>query len=106
MDRSDSNNVSYHERMQLLDERFRRLQEIAELSNSDHDEAGALAFALVELDAAAQDILRCVEKLQLPGEIGNPEILDNLFELGDNIRHLLSHARQPRFFSVYLDEIG
>jgi hypothetical protein len=104
MQRADWEEASYAEKLGFLDERLRRVQKIADFSDPEHDEANAVAFALVEIGEGVREILAWSDRLRTFDQMSDSEIIDSLWDLGDMLRHLLGHARHPRFFAVYLDE--
>lgn len=104
MERSDWENASYVQKMGFLDERLRRVQKIADSSDPEHGEANAIAFALVEIREGVREILQWPDQLRTMDQMSDSEVIDSLCDLGDMLRHLLGHARHPRFFAVYLDE--
>jgi hypothetical protein len=104
MERAEWESLIHGERQQALDDRLRRIRKIADASDPEHDEPNAIAFALLELDHVTRELTELADGLRSLDEMSDSEVLDYLFDWGDALRHLLGHARDPRFFAVYLDE--
>lgn len=104
MDRAEWEDASAVEKMGFLDERLRRIQKVADSSDPEHDEPNAIAFALVEIGEGVREVLEWSDQLRTIDQMSDSEVIDSLCDLGDMLRHLLGHARHPRFFAVYLDE--
>jgi hypothetical protein len=104
MERPEWEGLIKVQRQGALAERLRRIRKIADASEREHDEPNRLAFALVELDHCTRELTELADRLRLLDQMSDSEVLDHLFEWGDALRHLLGHARDPRFFTVYLDD--
>lgn len=86
-----------------LAEKLSSLEEVHRHNDANHDEAWTLAHAFADLEESSRRFL----DLQLPklveGNLSEEERLDLLFEIGEELRHILYHIRDPRFYG-YLNE--
>lgn len=87
-----------------LAERLSKLPQVSKRSDGAHDEAWTLVHAFEDLEASCQVLL---EK-QLPRltdeELSDGELYDLLLEIGEELRHVLYHIDDPRFFDYLKEE--
>jgi len=86
-----------------LAEKLSSLERVRRHDDADHNEAWTLAHAFADLEESSRKFL----DVQLPKLVANDltgeERLDLLFEIGEELRHILYHIRDPRFYK-YLGE--
>lgn len=89
--------------LKALAERLSKCRDVAKLDQGDHREAWALAHAFADLEESFGRILDDQLKKLTAGELGESETLDLLLEIGEELRHVLYHIHDPRFYRYLKD---
>jgi hypothetical protein len=86
-----------HRYRQLID-KLGTSSDVTRFDRPGRSEAETLAHALLDLQESFQKFIDD----QLPrlesAAPGSPEIIDTLLDIGENLRHVLYHLRDPSFF--------
>jgi hypothetical protein len=91
------------EGMKELTERLAALPEVARYGEGPDGEAGALAYRLMELEHHFRVFLDELLPRLVDERISREDLLDVLFELGDEFAEIVYDLREPRFFEVYVE---
>ncbi|PSQ77865.1 MAG: hypothetical protein BRD37_04120 [Bacteroidetes bacterium QH_8_67_23] len=86
-----------------LAERLAQLPEVSGRGDAMHDEAGTLAHALDDLESSCRRLLTELLPKIREEPLSNEELYDVLLEIGEELRHIRYHTRDPEFFA-YLEE--
>ncbi len=92
----------FAERLKQLEMKLSGCPDVTRFNSDDIPESQTLAHALLDLEEAFLMFLR----EQLPrlesAPSGSPDLGNCLLDIGENLRHILYHLRDPKFFQ-YLE---
>jgi hypothetical protein len=75
---------------------------VSRLDGDEHEEAGAIAYGLGDIAESCQEILdQRLPALRRPG-ISDEEIEELLIEIREDLRHILYHLSESRFFALVM----
>jgi hypothetical protein len=98
------NASNFGERYGILIDVMSRCAKVRELDRPGEPEASTLAHAFLDLE---ESFRRFINE-QLPeltrGDLSDQEVCDRLHEIGEELRHILYHIRDPRFFQYLFTE--
>jgi hypothetical protein len=86
-----------------LAENLARCEEVTKFDRGQDQEAWTLAHAFADLEESFRKLLENYFPKLLAPEIECGLIHDVLLDIGEELRHILYHIKDPRFFA-YLDE--
>jgi len=86
-----------------LVEKLSSLKEVRRHDDEDNDEAWVLAHAFADLEESSRRFLDVQLPKLVEEDLTEEELLDVLFDIGEELRHILYHIRDPRFYR-YLSE--
>lgn len=86
-----------------LIEKLRRCAEVTRYDLPGDEEAPTLALALLDLESSFRRFSEQHLPTLLHGDLSPAEIYDRLLSIGEELRHVLYHIRDPRFFRDLLD---
>ena len=90
-------------RLKALAERLEICQKVKGYDTPDEKQAWTLAHNLLDLDASFRTFLdQQLPKLEKE-ELNSDQINDILFEIGEELRHVLYHIRDAEFYSYLRD---
>jgi hypothetical protein len=88
----------FGERYGVLIDVISRCSKVRELDRSDEPEASTLAHAFLDLE---ESFRRFIDE-HLPelsrSDLSEQQVCDRLHEIGEELRHVLYHIRDPRFY--------
>ncbi len=89
--------------LKALAERLSKCPDVVKLDQGDHKEAWALAHAFHDLEESFRRILDDQLKKLTASDLDESETLDLLLEIGEELRHVLYHIHDPRFYRYLKD---
>ncbi len=89
--------------VKALAEHLSKCPDVAKLDRGDHKEAWALAHAFADLEESFRKILDDQLKRLTAGELDESKTLDLLLDIGEELRHVLYHIHDPRFYRYLKD---
>ena len=75
-----------------------RCPQVRQLNEGEYNEAGTLAQTFADLEDSFSKFLSCYLPKLAKREIGESEIKDYLLEIGEELRHVLYHIHDPKFY--------
>lgn len=85
-----------------LAQRLTRVPDVSSFDEQDEPEAWALAHTLSDLEESFETALhKLMPKLVRPG-ITNEELDDVLLDIGEELRHILYHIENSKFYGYLL----
>lgn len=90
---------------QRLAEKLSRVPEVSSLDSGNEKEAETLTHAFADLETSFRVFLDQHLPRLLALEAEAEEINDVLIEIGEELRHILYHIRDPKYYR-YLDPSG
>ncbi len=87
-----------------LTKRLENLQIVSKYNEGDEKEAYTLAYTFSELEDCFHKLLYELFPKLREKDVSGEKLRDLLFEIGDELRHLNYHLKDPKFFRVYLEE--
>jgi hypothetical protein len=84
----------YHE----LIARLSQVPQVKQFDDNDHSEAETLAHAFLDLERSCQKFVNEHLPRVFDPHLTNEDLVDALFDIGEEFRHILYHVRDPRFY--------
>ena len=88
--------------LKSLARRLAGVGKVKELSDNEHDEAWVLAHAFSDMEEASSKLFGELLPQLMSEKVNSEEAYDLLLDIGEELRHILYHIRDPRFYR-YLD---
>ena len=99
----DNKFETFDVRLKAIAERLEICQQVKEYDTPDEKQAWMLAHNLLDLEESFQTFLdQQLPKLEKE-ELNSDQINDILFEIGEELRHVLYHIRDAEFYSYLRD---
>ena len=89
------------EDMLRLTDRLSRCENVTRLDTPEEPQGWTLAYHLSHLEESFHAFLDRQLPRLLDESLTNDEVLDALFDIGDELRHVVYHLRDARFFQEY-----
>ena len=88
-----------------LAENLEKCKKVVDLNHDEERESWTMAHAFADLEGSFRRILDAyLPKLMAP-EVAGEDVHDVLLDIGEELRHILYHIKDTRFFA-YIDEAG
>jgi hypothetical protein len=91
---------------QTLERRLSDCSAVKKFSTSDWDEANALAHSLADLEESFERYTRELLPRLLASGADQDSVTDVLAEIAEELRHVLYHVQDPKFFRHLTDTSG
>lgn len=89
-----------------LTERLSRLKSVSQFDRPGEPQAATLAHSLTDLEKAFREVLEALLPRLLDESLGPEQLNDVLLDIGEELRHVLYHIRDPKFFDYLIDDEG
>ena len=91
------------EKIKQLAEKLQRYECVVKFDSDDEPESWRLAHSLSDLEQSFKEVLDiCIPALC---EAENEEEIHNaLLDIGEELRHILYHVKDPKFFAYLFEE--
>lgn len=91
-------------RLSLLIDRLKNSADVTRFDEEGHDEAGALALALQDLEQSFREFLENQLPKLVDNRLGDGELTELLLDMGEEFRHILYHLHDPKYFRYLFDD--
>jgi hypothetical protein len=89
-----------------LTERLKKIGAVSQFDRPEEPQAATLAHSLKDLEKSFREILDTHLPKLLDETIQDDELNDVLLDIGEELRHVLYHIKDPRYFSYLHDDEG
>lgn len=87
-----------------LVERLSRVPSVARFDRPEEPQAATLAHSLADLEGSFRTTVEVLLPRLLDRSLGPEELNDVLLSIGEELRHVLYHIRDPRYFGYLFDD--
>jgi hypothetical protein len=96
--------MDYANKLKYLGNILRKSRKVHMYDSENEKEADRLAHSLLDMQESFREIYESLLP-QLTSENIDEEKIDNvLYEIGEELRHILYHIKDPRFYSYLAEE--
>lgn len=95
--------MEYAKKMQLLSEILRKSKKVNSFDKEDEREADTLAHSLLDMEQSFKTVANELLPKLSSNNLSEDEINDVLFDIGEHLRHILYHIKDPQFYK-YMSE--
>ena len=81
-----------------------RCRDVARFDKGDESEAWTLAHAFSDLEESFSRVLEDQLPRLSAGELGEAETYALLLDIGEELRHIIYHIKDPKFYGYLFDE--
>jgi hypothetical protein len=89
-----------------LTERLARLKSVSQFDQPGEPQAATLAHSLTDLERSLREILEALLPRLLDESLASDQLYDVLLDIGEELRHVLYHIKDPKFFDYLTDDNG
>jgi hypothetical protein len=86
-----------------LTERLARLKAVSQFDQPGEPQAATLAHSLTDLEKSFREILDALLPKLLNESLDSDQLNEVLLDIGEELRHVLYHIRDPKFFGYLID---
>lgn len=95
--------MKFSEKLKILAQNLRKSEKVNSLDSKEEKESESLAYSILDIEESCKTLLNNLfPKLELTS-ISEDEINELLFDIGEELRHILYHINDPKFYD-YLKE--
>ena len=99
-----SNPLMTPEASRRLTERLARVKTVSQFDQPGEPQAATLAHSLTDLEKSFREILDALLPRLLNESLDPEQLNDVLLDIGEELRHVLYHIKDPRFFGYLIDD--
>lgn len=89
-----------------LAERLSHLKSVSQFDMPEEPQAATLAHSLTDLEKAFREVVDVLLPRLLDETLESDQLNDVLLDIGEELRHVLYHIRDPKFFDYLTDDEG
>lgn len=89
---------------QRLTERLARIQAVSQFDRPGEPQSATLAHSLTDLEESFRELLETLFPKLLDESLSSEQLNDVLLDIGEELRHVLYHIRDPKFFGYVTEE--
>lgn len=86
-----------------LTERLASLKSVSQFDRPREPQAATLTHSLTDLEKSFREVLDTLLPKLLDESLASDQLNDVLLDIGEELRHILYHIRDPRFFDYLGD---
>lgn len=86
-----------------LTERLARVKSVSQFDQPGEPQAATLAHSLTDLEKSFREILETQLPRLLDESLAPDQLNDVLLDIGEELRHVLYHIRDPKFFDYLIE---
>lgn len=94
------------EAAQRLTERLSRVKSVSQFDQPGEPQAATLAHSLTDLEKSFREILEALLPRLLDESLASDQLNDVLLDIGEELRHVLYHIKDPKFFDYLTEDDG
>ncbi len=87
-----------------LTDRLARLKSVSQFDRPGEPQSATLAHSLTDLEKSFREILEELLPKLLDGSLDSEQLNDVLLDIGEELRHVLYHIKDPKFFDYLIDD--
>ena len=99
-----SNPLMTAEAARRLIERLARVKTVSQFDQPGEPQAATLAHSLTDLEKSFREILDALLPKLLNESLDSDQLNDTLLDIGEELRHVLYHIKDPKFFGYLIDD--
>lgn len=89
-----------------LTERLARVKSVSQFDQPGEPQAATLAHSLTDLEKSFREIVETLLPRLLDESLASDQLNDVLLDIGEELRHVLYHIKDPKFFGYLTDNDG
>lgn len=94
----------YNDKYIQLGKRFSKIEKITKLNQGEDKEAWTLSHSLLDIEESCKIFIEQQLPNLLKENISDKQVSDILFDISENLRHILYHIKDPKYFSYIFEE--
>jgi hypothetical protein len=98
--------MEYIENVKILKNNLNISNQVKSFDSNEEKEIDVLPIHLLDIQESSKMIVKLVEDLKSTSILGEDMVNDTLLDIGEELKHILYHIHQSRFFKyvTYLNE--
>ncbi len=85
-----------------LTDRLARLQTVSQFDLPGEPQSATIAHSLTHLEKSFREVLETLLPKLLNGSLNGNQLNDVLLDIGEELRHILYHIKDPKFFGYLI----
>jgi len=94
--------MEYGDKFKTVAENLRKSQKVNSYDDGQERESDTLAHAILDMEESFREVLKEIPNLSSKNAT-EEDIDETLFNIGEQLRHILYHIRDPKFYK-YISE--
>ena len=90
--------------VQRLSQRLAHVKAISQFDEPGEPQSDTLAHSLTDLEKSFREILDALFPKLLNESLNPEELNDVMLDIGEELRHVLYHIKDPKFFGYLIDD--
>ena len=90
--------MNYIVKLETLIKNLEKSQRVNSCDSNDEKESVRLAHAIIDMSESFKVILETLEPKLSSSNVTEEEIEDTLFDIGEELRHIIYHIKDPKFY--------
>ncbi|PIQ18030.1 MAG: hypothetical protein COZ75_02885 [Flavobacteriaceae bacterium CG_4_8_14_3_um_filter_34_10] len=95
--------MEYSEKLKMLAQNLRKSEKVNSFDSLEERESETLAHSILDIEESCKTLLNNLFPKLEPTTLSQDEINELLFDIGEELRHILYHINDPKFYD-YLKE--
>jgi len=95
--------MEYSEKLKMLAQNLRKSEKVNSFDSLEERESETLAHSILDIEESCKTLLNNLFPKLEPTTLSQDEINELLFDIGEEMRHILYHINDPKFYD-YLKE--
>jgi len=95
--------MEYSEKIKMLAQNLRKSEKVNSFDSLEERESETLAHSILDIEESCKTLLNNLFPKLEPTTLSQDEINELLFDIGEELRHILYHINDPKFYD-YLKE--
>ena len=96
--------MKYSERLNILANNLRKSEKINSFDSAKEKEADTLAHSFLDIQESCNVLTSELFPKLMSSNISESEIEELLFDIGEELRHIKYHIKDPRFYEYLQDQ--
>ncbi len=90
--------MEYAKKLKIITDVLSKSQKVNSYNDDKEKESNVLAHSLLDIEESSKEIINSLLPKLISNNLSEEEIDDVLFDLGEELRHILHHINSPKFY--------
>lgn len=96
--------MEYSEQLKLLTQNLKKSKRVNAFDNAEESESDTLAHSILDIEESCRTLLNNLFPKLKSTSLSEDEINELLLDIGEELRHILYHIKDPQFYEYLREE--